>query len=239
MIIIPAVDIQDGLVVRLTQGKFNEATIYSRKPEEAAKNWESLGAKLIHTVDLDGAKIGEVKNWESIEKVIKSVKIPVQVGGGIRKKEDIERLFEIGAKRVVLGTKAVSDKAFVEEVVSIWPDGILVSIDVSAGKVAEKGWQAVTTKKTEDLVKEMQDVGIKQLVFTDISRDGTLVGPNIAEIQKLLSIISIPLIVAGGISSLEDLKKLKALEADGLAGVIIGKALYEGTIDFKEALKLC
>ena len=190
-------------------------------------------------MDLDGARAGEVTNWEAIEKVIKSVKVAVQVGGGIRKKEDIERLFALGAKRVVIGTKAISDKSFVEEVVSIWQERILVSIDAAAGRVAEKGWQAVTTKKTEDLVKEMQEIGVKQLVFTDISRDGTLTGPNLPEIKKLLSLISIPLIVAGGISSMEDLQKLKELEKDGLSGVIIGKALYEGAIEFDEAIKLC
>jgi len=239
MIIIPAVDIQGGKVVRLTQGKFNEATIYFPNPEEAAQKWETLGAQRIHVVDLDGAKTGEIKNWDSIERVIKSVKIPVQVGGGIRKKEDVEKLLGLGAKYIVIGTKAVSDKVFVQQIVSQWQGQVFVSIDTSHGAVLEKGWLEVTTKKTGDLAKEMQDIGVKQVVFTDISRDGTLAGPNLPEIKRLLSIINIPLIVAGGVSTIDDLRKLKELEKDGLAGVIIGKALYEGKIDFQEALKLC
>ncbi|MDP3142332.1 MAG: 1-(5-phosphoribosyl)-5-[(5-phosphoribosylamino)methylideneamino]imidazole-4-carboxamide isomerase [Candidatus Omnitrophota bacterium] len=239
MIIIPAIDIKDGAVVRLLQGKFNEATIYSRKPEEVAHKWEAQGAKIIHVVDLDGAKAGKVVNYALFEKIIKAVKIPIQVGGGIRYKEDIQRLMASGVKKVVVGTKAVEDKSFIQDIISRWPDNILVSIDASSGRVAEKGWQAVTTKKTEDLAQEMQEIGVKQLVFTDISRDGTLIGPNIPEIKKLLSMISIPLLVAGGISNLQDILKLKALERDGLTGVIVGKALYEGTLDLIEALKIC
>jgi phosphoribosylformimino-5-aminoimidazole carboxamide ribotide isomerase len=239
MIIIPAIDIKDGAVVRLLQGKFNESTIYSHKPEEVAHKWEAQGAKLIHVVDLDGAKAGKVVNYALFEKIIKAVKIPIQVGGGIRYKEDIQRLMALGAKKVVVGTKAVEDKSFIQDIISRWSDNILVSIDASSGRVAEKGWQAVTTKKTVDLAREMQEIGVKELVFTDISRDGTLMGPNIPEIKKLLSMISIPLLVAGGVSNLQDIIKLKELEKDGFRGVIVGKALYEGTLDLIEALKVC
>lgn len=239
MIIIPAIDIKDGLVVRLTQGKFNEATFYSREPEAVAKKWESAGARLIHVVDLDGAQTGEVKNWEVIEKIIKAISIPIQIGGGIRHKEDIQRLFTMGAKRVVLGTKAVEDKVFIQQIIEKWQENILVSIDTASGKVAEKGWVTVTSKTPEVLAKEMQSIGLKQLVFTDIARDGTLAGPSLERIKKILAVISIPLIVAGGIASITDIQKLLPLEKDGLSGIIIGKALYEGTIDLAEALRLC
>jgi phosphoribosylformimino-5-aminoimidazole carboxamide ribotide isomerase len=239
MIIIPAIDIKDGLVVRLTQGKFNEATIYSRDPEAVAKKWEAEGARLVHVVDLDGAQAGEIKNWPVIEKIIKAVGIRVQVGGGIRHEEDIQRLFELGAKRVVLGTKAVEDKEFIQRVAARWQENVLISIDTSSGKVAQKGWTSISTKTPEDLDREMQEVGVRQLVFTDIARDGTMAGPNLERIKKILAVISIPLIVAGGISSLGDIKKLLPLRPDGLAGIIVGKALYEGSIDLQEAIKLC
>lgn len=239
MIIIPAIDIKDGFVVRLIQGKFNEATIYSRDPESVAKKWEAEGARLVHVVDLDGAQTGEIKNWQVIEKIIKAINIPVQIGGGVRHQEDIERLFTLGAKRVVLGTKAVEDQGFIQQVIAKWQENILISIDTASGKVAEKGWITVISKTPEELAGEMQAVGVKQLVFTDIARDGTLAGPNLEKIKKILSVISIPLIVAGGISSLADIEKLLPLEKDGLSGIIVGKALYEGTIDLAEALRLC
>ncbi|MFZ5801021.1 MAG: 1-(5-phosphoribosyl)-5-[(5-phosphoribosylamino)methylideneamino]imidazole-4-carboxamide isomerase [Candidatus Omnitrophota bacterium] len=239
MIVIPAVDIQDGKVVRLVQGKFKEATIYSHKPEEVARKWESDGAILLHVVDLDGAQSGAIKNWTAIASIVKAVKIRVQIGGGVRSAEDIRRLLELGVGRVVLGTKAVEDREFIRKAVSLWPENILVSIDVSAGRVAQKGWAAVSSQRPEALAKEMQEIGVRQMVFTDIARDGTLAGVNIPRIEKMLEAISAPLIVAGGIASLQDLIKLKALEPKGLKGVIVGKALYEGKLDLKEAIAVC
>lgn len=226
-------------MVRLVQGKFKEATIYSRKPEEIARKWQADGAILIHVVDLDGAQSGMIRNWPAIESIVRAVKIRVQIGGGIRSEEDIRRLLEMGVGRVVLGTKAVEDKDFIRKTISRWPENILVSIDVSAGRVAQKGWASVSSQRPEELAKEMQEAGVRQLVFTDISRDGTLAGVNIPKIEKLLEVISVPLIVAGGISSLQDLIKLKALEPKGLKAVIVGKALYEGKLDLKEAIAVC
>ncbi len=239
MIIIPAIDLRQGKVVRLLQGKFQEQTIYSDKPAGVALEWQRLGAGLIHVVDLDGAETGQLKNLEAIQGIIKNIKIPIEVGGGIRQKEDIVRLFDMGVSRVVLGTKVLEDEEFLKDCLSIWGSRIVISIDCSHGKAANRGWTSVSAIKATDLAQKVESLGVREIIYTDISRDGTLLGSNIPGIKSILGVVKIPLIASGGVASLEDVKNLKNLEPDGLKGVIIGKALYEGLINLAVAIKLC
>lgn len=239
MIVIPAIDLRGGLVVRLLQGKFAEQTIYSDNPAQVAKDWERQGAKLIHVVDLDGAEKGQIKNLSAIKEIVAAVKIPIEVGGGIRTREDILRLLEIGVSRIILGTKALEDEAFVKDCVNTWQERIVVSIDCSHGKVANKGWTSISCVKAADLAKKIESFGVKEIIYTEISRDGTLLGPNISAIKLMLESVKLSVIASGGVSSLDDIKKLKELEAQGLKAVIIGKALYEGVVNLREAIKIC
>jgi len=237
MIILPAIDIRDGKVVRLLQGKFQEMTVYSDNPISVAREWVVNGAKLIHVVDLDGALTGEVKNLQVIKKIVKDIEIPVQVGGGIRSKETIINLFDIGVDRVVLGTKAIEDKEFLKEVIDTHGQKIAVGIDSSHGMVFKKGWTSPAMLKPVDLAKQLQAQGVTNIIYTDISRDGTLKGPDIEGIKSFLEAVDISVFVSGGISCLDDIKSLKTLEKDGLSGVIVGKALYEGKMILREAIK--
>ncbi|MBF0521823.1 MAG: 1-(5-phosphoribosyl)-5-[(5-phosphoribosylamino)methylideneamino]imidazole-4-carboxamide isomerase [Candidatus Omnitrophica bacterium] len=237
MIIFPAIDIKEGSVVRLVQGKFDQVTKYSQDPIAIAQEWQSQGAKWIHVIDLDGAKEGQMKNTDAILKIVKSVKASIQVGGGIRTKEDIQKLLDGGVARVILGTKIVEDRTFLKDVLSIWKDKIAVSLDCSNGIVLQKGWTAATNIKAIDLVKELKNFGLSCLIYTDVAKDGMLSGPNFQALEELLNKTTIPVIASGGISCLEDIKKLKKLEKKGVVGAITGKALYEGKLDLKEALK--
>ncbi|MCK5579770.1 MAG: 1-(5-phosphoribosyl)-5-[(5-phosphoribosylamino)methylideneamino]imidazole-4-carboxamide isomerase [Candidatus Omnitrophica bacterium] len=239
MILFPAIDIKSGKVVRLKQGLFNKVTEYSDNPAEVAQKWENQGAQWIHVVDLDGAKSGKVKNLSIIAKVAQSVDIPIQMGGGVRTKEDIRELFAAGVGRVILGTKAVEDREFLKELVAQWPQRIAVSVDCSNGMVTQKGWTQVTEINAIDFVTELEDLGLRCLIYTDIKRDGMLTGPNFEALEELLSSTGVPVIASGGIAKLEDVQKLAELESMGVIGAITGKAIYEGTLDFKEALKVC
>jgi phosphoribosylformimino-5-aminoimidazole carboxamide ribotide isomerase len=239
MLIIPAIDLKDGCVVRLVQGKFADQKIYSRNPLETAKGWVKQGAKLLHLVDLDGAAEGEPKNLEIAKDIARHLDIPVEFGGGVRKIETIRALLAAGIQRVVIGTKAVEDKAFLKKALSEFKDKILVSIDAKEGRVAIKGWQE--SRSDVEVIKfalSLKAMGFRQIIYTDTLRDGTLSGPNIKGIKSLLEKTGMPIIASGGVSALSDLKKLKKLEKEGLAGVIIGKALYEGKFTLTEALKL-
>ena len=239
MIIFPAIDIKEGKVVRLLQGKFDQETVYSSDPISVAKDFEAQGARWLHVVDLDGALHGSLKNTDVILSIARSVKIPVQVGGGIRRKEDIDRLIKGGVARVVLGTVAIEDNKFLKEILKTWKKKIAVSLDCENGLVMKKGWTEKTKIKAVDVVKNFEEVGLQFIIYTDITRDGMLSGPNIEQITKLTQATSIPIIASGGISSMEDLKAISALEDKGVIGVITGKALYEGKINLKEALSLC
>ena len=239
MIIFPAIDIKDGKVVRLIQGKFDRVTEYSPDPVSMAKHWEGQGAQWLHVVDLDGAQSGEIKNTSIILEIVKAIKIPVQTGGGIRKPENVKQLLDGGIARVVLGTKIIKDRDFLNQSLTLWPDKIVVSLDCQKGFVARHGWIETLPLKAGDLAKELQKLGLKYLVYTDIARDGMLKGPNFIGLEEMLESSTIPLIASGGISSLEDIKKLKSFEKDGLIGAIVGKALYEGKIDLKKVLKIC
>lgn len=239
MIIIPALDIMAGKVVRLIQGKFQEVTVYSDQPTEIAKQWKNQGAQFLHIVDLDGAASGELKNFELINNIVKSVKLETEVGGGIRDTGTIEKLLGIGISKIVLGTKAIDDKEFLKNALETWPDKIIVSIDTTHGKVVKEGWTSASGINATDFAKELESLGVKSIIYTDIARDGTMSGPNVVGIKKILDAVQIPLIASGGISNIGDLKQLIDLEKEGLAGVIIGKALYEGSIYLREAIQFC
>jgi len=239
MIIFPAIDIKDGKVVRLRQGKFDAVTEYSTDPIEVAQKWAAQGAKWIHLVDLDGAQSGAMKNFDIISLIAKCVNIPTQVGGGIRTYEEMMRLFVSGIQRVILGTRAIEDRDFLKKILAEWQDKIAVSLDCSRGMVAQRGWTQVTDLKAADLAKELEALGVKYLIYTDIARDGTLTGPNFEGLNEILDAVNIPVIASGGIASIEDIKKLCALESKGLIGAITGKAIYDGTLDLQSAIKLC
>ena len=239
MIVIPAIDIKDGKIVRLSQGKFDEMTIYSTDPVGVAKRWEATGASWLHVVDLDGAEKGAMKNFNIIDEIAKAVKIPIQVGGGIRTDEDIEKLLNHGIARVILGTKVIEDREFLKKILLKWSNRIMVSLDCSRGFVAQKGWTSLTNLKATDFAKELETLGLCHLIYTDIARDGTMIGPNIKNIKELLDVVRIPVICSGGISDLGDIVKLKQLEPNGLMGVIVGKALYERRLYLKDAIDLC
>jgi len=239
MIIFPAIDIQNGKVVRLLQGKFDEVTEYAADPLVMAQQWVGRGAQWLHVIDLDGAKEGTIQNWDSIIQIAKNVPIPVQMGGGVRTIEDIQRLLDAGVQRVVLGTKVIEDREFLKDILSRWPENIAVSLDCSNGMVAQRGWTSVTELRGVDFAKELETLGLKYIIYTDIARDGMLTGPNFESIQEMLDAVNIALIASGGISKLDDVKKLQTLTSQGLIGAITGKAIYEGTLNLEEALKLC
>ena len=238
VIIFPAIDIKEGNVVRLLQGNFDEVTEYSGSPAAMAKLWEGKGAQWLHVVDLDGAKKGRVTNWDSIQAILDTVSIPVQIGGGIRSEFDVDRLMGLGIKRVILGTQAINNPDLLQRLILQWPDAVTVSIDAVNGLVTKLGWTEATEIKAVDFARKLENFGLKCLIFTDIARDGMLTGPNLESLTEILDAVKIHVIASGGVSTLEDIRKLKELTTKGLAGVIIGKALYEGTVDLQEALKI-
>lgn len=239
MLIIPAIDLEDGCVVRLVQGRMDKK-IYSRDPVKTAKHWVKQGAKLLHIVDLDGAFTGEPKNLNIVKKIAQNVAVPIEFGGGVRKTETIKSLIkDCGVQRVVLGTRAVLDSAFLKKTFKEFKERIIVSIDVKEGVVLTKGWRSA--EKTVDLIEfanSLKKLGFKQIIYTDTLKDGTLTGPNIKGLKSLLKETGLNIIASGGISSLDDISKLKKLEKDGITGVIVGKALYEGKFTLAEAIKL-
>jgi len=239
MIIFPAIDIQQGRVVRLIQGKFDRVSEYSQSPIEIARQWISQGAAWLHLVDLDGAKLGKIQNYDTITEIIDAIPVPVQIGGGIRTKDDIENYIKAGASRVILGTRIIEDRNFLKEILAKWGDKIAIALDCSNGMVAQRGWTATTERKAVDFAQEMEKAGVSTLIYTDIKRDGMLTGPDFEGLAAILKAVKISVIVSGGIASLEDIQKLKALKAPNLLGAITGKALYEGRIDLKKALELC
>lgn len=238
MNIIPAIDIRGGKVVRLIQGAVELETVYSEAPLEIAEKWASFGVELIHVVDLDGALQGELKNLDIIKTIVKNIRPKVELGGGIRDEATIKRILDMGVDKAVIGTKALDEK-FLDKIKTEFRDRIVVAIDASRGIVHTKGWVFVTKVKAIDLARKVEALGIKRINYTDISKDGTLQGPNIKSLKEILKATDIEIVASGGIATMDDVRELKALEKDGLAGVIIGKALYENTIDLKEALKVC
>jgi phosphoribosylformimino-5-aminoimidazole carboxamide ribotide isomerase len=235
MRIIPAVDIKEGRCVRLVQGKADRETVYSNDPLSMANHWDEEGAQLIHVVDLDGAFHGSPINAEIVKNIIYSSSVDIQVGGGIRTLETVETYVKAGAYRIILGTVAQQEPEFVEEACKRFPDKIIVGIDAREGLVAVKGWVEVSEQKATDLAQKLKGYGIAGFIFTDISRDGMLQGPNLESIKEFAESAQLPVIASGGVSRLEDIKNLAKLESYGVEGVIVGKALYDKTLTFKEA----
>ena len=238
MLIIPAIDLRGGKVVRLFQGRFDREKVYSSDPVKVAKHWVKQGAKFLHIVDLDGASSGAPKNLEALKKILSEVSVPLEFGGGVRSLEAISGLLSLGVQRVVLGTRAANDAQFLRKAFKKFGEKIIVSIDAKGAKVLTQGWNSSSSKTILDFAKELKEVGFRQLIYTDISKDGALVGPNIMGIKELIRKTGLDVIASGGVGGLKDLIKLKSLQKKGVSGVIVGKALYEGKFTLAEALKL-
>ena len=238
MIIYPAIDIRGGRCVRLTEGRFDAETVFADDPAEMALKWAGLGAEFLHLVDLDGALAGEGKNVPVIERILQSVSIPVQLGGGIRNLETIEKLLSLGVTRLILGSAAVENPQLVEEACKKYPGHIAVGIDAKNGDVAIEGWGKGSGVAATELAKKMAAYGVETIIYTDISRDGMLSGVNVEATAALARVCGVPIIASGGVASLEDIRRVKAVESDGVQGCIIGKAIYTGAVDLKAALAL-
>ncbi len=239
MIIIPAVDISSGKCVRLRQGEKGDIKEYSDNPLEMALKWENEGAELLHLVDLDRTIDGSNQNINIIEDIVKTLKIPVELGGGLRTMNDIEWALSAGVERVIVGTSVVENRKFVEEALKRFGSKkIIAGIDARNGYTAIRGWKETTKIKAIELAVEMEKMGIMTIIYTDIKRDGMLTGPNIEEVNKIIESTNLKIIASGGVSSIEDIKNLKSLNEPGLEGVIVGKALYEKKFSLKEAISL-
>lgn len=236
MKLFPAIDIKNGQCVRLRQGSFRDVLVYSDIPLNVAKEWEASGASFIHVVDLDGALIGQPVNDEVIREIVKSINIPIQLGGGIRSIKDIENKLNLGISRVIIGTKAASDPRFMKDAISIFgPERIVAGIDAKDGIVAVEGWEKLSNYNAVALALEMKDAGVETIVYTDIAKDGMLQGPNINYTMEMVEATGLNIIASGGISSLKD---LEILNENKIYGAIIGKALYENKIDLKQAVTM-
>lgn len=238
MIIIPAIDLKDGKCVRLSQGRMDQETIYSENPIEMARHWESKGAERLHLVDLNGAVTGKPSHPSLIKEILQSVHIPVEIGGGIRDLSTVEDYLHGGAEWVILGTAAHRNRRLLIEACQRFPGKVILGIDARAGKVCVEGWREETSTEATALVKQFEGIGLAAIIFTDIERDGMSTGLNVESIRNLSRSTSIPVIASGGVSRIEDIVKLMELESDGVIGVITGRALYAGTLDLEEAIRL-
>jgi phosphoribosylformimino-5-aminoimidazole carboxamide ribotide isomerase len=240
MLIIPAIDLKDAKCVRLKQGDMQQATIFSEDPTAMAKHWSGLGAKRLHVVDLNGAQAGKPKNEAVIRKMVAAAgeDTPVQLGGGIRDLDTIERYLDSGVTYVIIGTAAVKTPGFLHDACGAFPGHVMVALDARDGKVAVEGWSKMTRHEVVDLAKKFQDHGVEAIIYTDIGRDGMLSGVNIDATVRLARELSIPVIASGGISDMKDIEALCAVQSEGIVGAITGRALYEGTLDFAQALAL-
>lgn len=235
MIVIPAIDLKDGRCVRLRQGDMAAETIYSTDVPAVARQWQEQGARLIHVVDLNGAVDGEPRNLREIQSVINTVSVKVQVGGGVRTIDTVRRYLAAGVSRVVLGTAALTDRTLLEQACKEFPRRVLLGLDARDGKLAVKGWTTVSETKAIDLLKELSGYDLGAVIYTDIARDGMLDGPNIEALREVVERSSFPVIASGGITRLEDLRAVKAL-GPRLEGAIVGKALYDGKLDYRAAI---
>ena len=237
MLLIPAIDLKDGKCVRLRQGEMDQVTRYSDDPAAMAEHWQSLGARYLHVVDLDGAVTGTPQHLSHIEAITKRLGIPVQVGGGIRNTSTIRAYLSCGVDRVVIGTAALQDADFLAAAATEFPDKILIGIDVKQGLVAVHGWKTVSSLTPRQVFESVKDLPLGGMVFTDISRDGMLAGPNISSLREAVDISPFPVIASGGVTVLKDVQTIQAI-GSRISGIIIGKALYEGTLDLKAALEM-
>jgi phosphoribosylformimino-5-aminoimidazole carboxamide ribotide isomerase len=240
MLIIPAIDLKDGKCVRLKQGAMNKVTVFSDDPAATAEQWLKLGARRLHVIDLNGAAAGRPRNEPAIKAITAAVggKLPIQLGGGIRDLDTIEKLIDSGVSYVIIGTAAVKTPGFLAEACSAFPGHIMVALDAKNGKVAVDGWSKMTGHEVLDLAKKFQDYGVEAIIYTDIGRDGMLTGVNVEATLALAKQISAPVIASGGINGLDDVKALCKIESEGVVGAITGRAIYEGKLDFAAAQKL-
>jgi len=240
MLIIPAIDIKDGHCVRLKQGDMTNATVFSEDPVAMARQWLSLGAKRLHVVDLNGATSGKPKNESIIRTIAQAVgeELPIQIGGGIRDLDTVEKYLDLGVRYVIIGTAAVKNPGFVQDACTAFGGHVMVALDAREGKVAVEGWSKMTGHDLLDLARKFEDYGVEAIIYTDISRDGMLSGINIESTVKLARELRTPVIASGGVTHLGDIEALCKVEPEGITGVITGRAIYQGTLDFKEALAL-
>jgi phosphoribosylformimino-5-aminoimidazole carboxamide ribotide isomerase len=240
MIIIPAIDLKEGKCVRLKQGLMDQSTIFSEHPAEMARKWVKLGAKRLHLVDLDGAFAGKPINEKAIKLIVSEVgdEIPIQLGGGIRNLDTVEKFLNSGVDSIIIGTAAVTNPIFLNEACHLFPGQIIVGLDAKDGDVAINGWAKLTGHNVIDLAQKFQEYGAESIIYTDIGRDGMMGGVNIEATVRLSESLNIPVIASGGISNIQDIKKLCDVSNIGIRGVITGTAIYEGTLDFKEAQEL-
>ncbi|MCC7081337.1 MAG: 1-(5-phosphoribosyl)-5-[(5-phosphoribosylamino)methylideneamino]imidazole-4-carboxamide isomerase [Burkholderiales bacterium] len=239
MLIIPAIDLKDGKCVRLKQGDMAQATVFSEDPPAMARHWLDQGAKRLHVVDLNGAQAGKPRNEAVIRRIVGAAgDMPVQLGGGIRDLDIIERYLDDGVSYVIIGTAAVKTPGFLHDACGAFPGHVMVALDARDGKVAVEGWSKMTRHEVIDLAKKFEDYGVEAIIYTDIGRDGMLTGVNIEATVRLARELSVPVIASGGITDLKDIEALRAVESEGIIGAITGRALYQGTLDFAQALAL-
>lgn len=238
MILYPAIDIQGGECVRLRRGDFSDATVFSSDPLARAREWQEAGAEALHIVDLDGAREGMPVNRDIIEEIARTVSIPVQYGGGIRNIEAVEQLVEGPVDRIIIGTGAVTDQAFLLKVVELLRERLVISVDADRGMVSTHGWQEKSQLSSVRFATYLQQEGVVNLLYTDIARDGMMMGMNLDAVRELAEGVDINVIASGGISNLDDLRRLKELGQDNITGVIVGRALYEGTFTIAEAREI-
>lgn len=238
MIIYPAIDLKEGQCVRLVQGKAENKTVYSSDPASMARSFQDQGAEWLHIVDLDGAFQGKSGNLSTIKQIAAGITIPFQVGGGLRQQEDVEKLLEMGASRVIIGTRAVTSPDFIEDLLlRFGPEKIILGLDARDGMVAIEGWVEKSSLQALDFARQMQGLGIQTAIYTDVSRDGLLQGPNLEAIRQMAELSGLKIIASGGVSTVDNIRQLKEMESLGVSGAIIGKALYDGKIALKDALQ--
>lgn len=236
MEIIPAIDMMDGKCVRLVQGQFDQSTVFSDDPVDAARRWVDEGARRLHLVDLNGSRVGAPQEIDTIRRILSAVNVPTQLGGGIRTVQTARHMIELGIGRVIIGTSAALDTELAREMFSQLGDKAILGVDAKDGYVAVKGWQETTAETAIEFAQRMQQLGAKRVIYTDISRDGMLQGVNASAMKKMAEALSIPVIASGGVSALEDIRVLNGLEQFGIEGAIVGKALYTGNLSLADAL---
>ena len=238
MIIFPAIDLRGGKCVRLIQGDFGKETVYSDDVQATALKWQSMGAKFLHVVDLDGARAGSPQNLDAIKKILDAIEIPIEVGGGVRTLDDMEQLLTLGVRRVILGSVAVENPSLVAEAVNRFGDQIVVGIDAKNNFVAVHGWEKSSTVTVVELAKKIVAAGVKTIIYTDISKDGMLSGVDAKIFAELAKSTGAQIVASGGVKSIEDIRALKFVESAGVVGVIVGKAIYTGSLDLSAAIEL-